>query len=64
LNLYVTASVRGLRWTATATDSSTQLKAPTIKVATGDDYPWDTVTVLGLWVWCGVQLMRDDRRAR
>jgi hypothetical protein len=51
LNVDVTASIRGFRWTATAADGSTQLKAPTIKVATGDDYPWDTVTVMGLWAW-------------
>jgi hypothetical protein len=59
LNVDMTASIRGLRWTATATGGSTQQKAPTIKVATGDDYPWDTVTVVGLWVWCGVRVVRN-----
>jgi hypothetical protein len=61
LNVDMTASIRGFRWTATATDGSTQLKAPTIKVATGDDYPWDTVTLLGLWAWCGVRVVRGGR---
>jgi hypothetical protein len=63
LNLDMTASIRGLRRTATAADGGTQLKAPTIKVATGDDYPWDTVTVVGLWVWCGVRVLRARRGA-
>ncbi len=58
LNVDVTASVRGLRWTATAADGRTQLQAPTVRVATGDDYPWDTVTVLGLWAWSGVRVVR------
>jgi arabinofuranan 3-O-arabinosyltransferase len=68
LNVDVTASIRGLRWTATAPDGSTKIKAPTIKVATGDDYPWDTVTVFLLWVWCIVRVLRTgdettDQRA-
>jgi hypothetical protein len=63
VNVDMTASVRGLRWTATAADGSTQLKAPTIKVATGDDYPWDTMTVVGLWVWCGVRVVRRGQGA-
>jgi hypothetical protein len=58
LNLDMTASVRGLKWTATAADGRTRLRAPTIQVATGDDYPWDTVTVVGLWAWCGVRVGR------
>jgi integrase len=61
LNVEVTASVHGLRWTATGADGKTQERAPTIKVASGDDYPWDTVVVLALWAWCAVQVVRDRR---
>ena len=60
LNVEVTARVHGLRWTAAA-DGTTREKAPTIKVASGDDYPWDTVVVLMLWAWCAAQVMRDRR---
>jgi hypothetical protein len=58
LNVEVTAGLHGLRWTVTHPDGSTQLRMPMIYLATGDYYPWDTVTVVGLWVWCIVQILR------
>jgi arabinofuranan 3-O-arabinosyltransferase len=58
LNVELTASIRGFRWTEKHPDGSTVLRAPTIHIASGDDYPWDTVTVLALWVWCAVQVLR------
>ena len=58
LNVQVTARAHGLRWTTTASDGTTQEKAPTIKMASGDEYPWDTVTVLLLWGWCAVRTCR------
>jgi hypothetical protein len=57
LNVELTARFHGLRWTAHNADGSTKLRAPTIYIASGDDYPWDTVAVLVLWVWCIVQVL-------
>ena len=62
LNVQVTAKVHGLRWTATAADGTTRVEMPTVKVASGDEYPWDTVTVLVLWGWCVVRVLRSGRR--
>jgi arabinofuranan 3-O-arabinosyltransferase len=58
LNLDVSASIRGLKGTVTAADGSTRVTAPTFYVATGDEYPWDTVAVFALWVWCGIAVLR------
>jgi hypothetical protein len=61
LNLDVTASVRGLKGTVSAPDGSTRVTAPTVYLATGDDYPWDTVVVVALWLWCGMAVWRNRR---
>jgi arabinofuranan 3-O-arabinosyltransferase len=52
LNVEVTASVHGLKGKVTAEDGSTKKTAPTFYFASGDDYPWDTLAVLALWLWC------------
>lgn len=63
LNVDMTASLRGLRATVTAPDGATMVTAPTIHVSSGDEYPWDTVVVLGLWAWCAVQVVRRREEA-
>jgi hypothetical protein len=55
LNVEVSASVMGLRKSITGPDGVTQQTAPTIYLATGDYYPWDTVVVFLLWLWCAVR---------
>jgi hypothetical protein len=56
LNVEMSASVMGFRRTITEAAGSTHLKAPTIYIASGDEYPWDTVVVFALWIWCLVQV--------
>lgn len=63
LNVQVTASVHGLKGTMTAADGSTKKSAPTIYIASGDEYPWDTVAVLALWLWCVVQVVHSNWHA-
>jgi hypothetical protein len=58
LNFEVTGSVMGLRKTITAPDGATHLSAPTVYLASGDYYPWDTIVVIALWVWCALRLRR------
>ena len=58
LNVEVTASIHGLKGTVTHLDKSTQKTAPTFFVASGDYYPWDTLTLSALWIWCGVRMLR------
>jgi hypothetical protein len=64
LNVEVTASVMSLRKTVTAPDGTTHLTAPTVYVASGDYYPWDTVVVIALWVWCAFRIARRDGGSR
>jgi hypothetical protein len=52
LNVELTASVMYYRGTETALDGSTRQTAPTVRIASGDDYPWDTVGIFAIWVWC------------
>jgi hypothetical protein len=52
LNVEATASVHGLKGTVTAADGRTKETAPTFYIASGDFYPWDTLAVLALWLWC------------
>jgi arabinofuranan 3-O-arabinosyltransferase len=59
LNLELTGSVMGLRRTVTAADGAEHIVAPTIYIASGDYYPWDTVVVLTLWVWCAIRVIRQ-----
>ncbi|HKB03590.1 MAG TPA: hypothetical protein VKD90_15310, partial [Gemmataceae bacterium] len=59
LNVEVSASVMGLRNTITGADGMTQQVAPTIYLATGDYYPWDTAVVFALWLWCAIRLARQ-----
>ena len=54
LNVEITASVQGLKGTA---EGATGKTAPTIYLASGDYYPWDTAAVFALWVWCAIRLM-------
>jgi hypothetical protein len=56
LNVEMSASVMGFRRTITEPAGSTHLKAPTVYIATGDEYPWDTVLVFALWTWCLVRV--------
>jgi arabinofuranan 3-O-arabinosyltransferase len=58
LNVEMTASVMAAKSTETAADGTTALKAPTVYLASGDNYPWDTLAVFLLWAWCGVTLLR------
>ena len=49
---------------ATATDGSTAVATPQLKLAGVITYPWDTALLLLLWVWCGVRLIVcGDERA-
>jgi arabinofuranan 3-O-arabinosyltransferase len=63
LNVEVSASVMGLRKSITGPDGVTQQTAPTIYLASGDYYPWDTTVVFALWLWCAVRrpVNSDDR---
>ncbi|HEX3150279.1 MAG TPA: glycosyltransferase family 87 protein [Gemmataceae bacterium] len=61
LNVEVTASIHGLKGTVTAADQSTHVTAPTIFVASGDEYPWDTIAVIALWLWCVLTVWRIRR---
>ena len=58
MNVEVTASVMAARSTVTAADGTTALKAPTVFLASGDNYPWDTAAIFLLWGWCGLTLLR------
>lgn len=58
LNVEITASIQGFKGTASAPDGSTMKTAPTVYIASGDYYPWDTVGILALWFWCIIQLLR------
>ena len=58
LNVEVTASVQGLGGTVTAMDRATHKTAPTFFVSSGDDYPWDTVVLFALWIWCAIRICR------
>jgi len=62
LNVEMSASVMGFRRTVTEPTGSTHLVAPTVYIATGDEYPWDTVLVFALWTWCLVQVVKGDVR--
>jgi hypothetical protein len=57
LNLELTGSVMGLRQTVTAAGGAEHVVAPTIYVASGDYYPWDTVVVFALWLWCAIRVI-------
>ena len=61
LNVEVTASIHGLKGTIPASSGGTQTTAPTIYVASGDDYPWDTLAVFALWLWCAIWVVRGNR---
>jgi len=58
LNVEMSASVMGFR--KTITSEAGRVTAPTIYIASGDEYPWDTVVVIALWVWCIGRLMKDS----
>lgn len=62
LNVEVTASVHGLKGTITNLDHSTKKSAPTLFIASGDDYPWDTLTLMAIWIWCAVRVLRGSDR--
>jgi len=57
LNVEMSASVMGFR--KTLTNEAGRVTAPTVYIASGDEYPWDTVVVIALWVWCLVRVMRS-----
>jgi hypothetical protein len=62
LNVELTASIQGFKGTVTAADGTTTKTAPTLYIASGDYYPWDTIAVLALWVWCGIRLLRNPAK--
>jgi arabinofuranan 3-O-arabinosyltransferase len=57
LNVELTASAMYYRGTETAQDGGTRQTAPTVRVGSGDEYPWDTAGVFALWVWCAVAVL-------
>lgn len=60
----VEATVGVLAWeiSTTAADGSTGLATPRVRADTTILYPWDTVLVIGLWMWCGVRLLMENER--
>jgi hypothetical protein len=58
LNLEITGSFHGLKGTVTHIDGSTQKTAPTMFIASGDYYPWDTLMLMALWIWCAARVLR------
>src|SRR5829696_5283526 len=59
LNLELTGSVMGLRKTVTGGDGAIHVTAPTVYIASGDYYPWDTAVVFAMWVWCAIRVIRQ-----
>jgi hypothetical protein len=43
----------------TGAGGSTGLEVPRVRAEMSVFYPWDTVMLLGLWLWCGWRLVRD-----
>ena len=48
--------------TITNKDGSTATTVPKIVADTSSSYPTETFFMLGLWIWCGVQLIRGVER--
>ena len=42
----------------TDADGATGFTIPKVRFETTLLYPWETVLLVGLWAWCGVQLLR------
>jgi arabinofuranan 3-O-arabinosyltransferase len=57
LNVELTASAMYYRGTETALDGSTRQTAPTVRVGSGDEYPWDTAGIFALWLWCAFAVL-------
>jgi hypothetical protein len=62
LNLQATFALGYSAGIVTQSDGTTALRAPQLTTATGIRYPWDTVLLFLLWLWCGVQLVRGKER--
>lgn len=63
LNLQATFAIGYHAAVTTEADGTTAVCAPSLKIATGLRYPWDTVLVFLLWAWCGVQLLLGRDRS-
>lgn len=52
------------RWAVPTHDAAgvTSYATPTVSMATSVEYPWDTVFLLMLWMWCGWRLIREGDR--
>lgn len=58
LNIEATVGIGG--WAReVATAGGTALATPRVQANTTLDYPWDTVLLLLLWIWCAVRLIRQ-----
>ena len=62
LGVEATFGVLGMGSTKTLPDGSTSLSIPRIAADSTISYPWDTVLVLLLWMWCGWRLLCGDHR--
>ena len=57
LTVEATLGVVGWGHPTTAIDGSTAKWSPRVHADSSISYPWDTVLVLVLWVWCGLRLL-------
>ena len=64
LNLQATFAWGYSAFVITHSDGTTALRTPQLTTATGIRYPWDTVLLYLLWLWCGVQLLRGLERRK
>jgi arabinofuranan 3-O-arabinosyltransferase len=53
-----TVGVGDMAWVSTGQHGTTSLVTPDVQFATTNEYPWDTLILLGLWLWCGWHLLR------
>ncbi|MDB5313887.1 MAG: hypothetical protein JWO38_8089 [Gemmataceae bacterium] len=63
--LAVEATVGVIGWghPTTAADGATAMTTPRMHADTSIAYPWDTVLVIALWAWCGLQLILRGERS-
>jgi len=62
MQVEATFGVGYLGRTVTAPNGSTSFVIPRIQADSALFYPWDTVLLLLLWLWCAVRLIRGDDR--
>src|SRR5581483_10015153 len=61
-NVQATVGFGHFAQSVTAADGATGLDVPTVRAEMSVFYPWDTVMLLGLWLWCGWRVARGDAR--